>query len=71
MRSGRSLFSDLGALCRDPGERFDYVGAAAGRRMNLSAAFETLARRYHTTEANLHNWLKKHGLKLSKDRPAA
>jgi hypothetical protein len=39
--------------------------------MNLSAAFETLARRYHATEANLHNWLKKHGLKLSKDRPAA
>ena len=26
-----------------------------------------IARRYHTTEANLHNWLKKHGLKLSKD----
>jgi DNA invertase Pin-like site-specific DNA recombinase len=22
-----------------------------------------VARRYHTTEANLHNWLKKHGLK--------
>jgi DNA invertase Pin-like site-specific DNA recombinase len=22
-----------------------------------------IARRYHTTEANLHNWLKKHGLK--------
>ena len=26
-----------------------------------------IARRYLTTEANLHNWLKKHGLKLSKD----
>jgi hypothetical protein len=26
-----------------------------------------IARRYHTTEANLHNWLKKHGLKLSKE----
>jgi DNA invertase Pin-like site-specific DNA recombinase len=26
-----------------------------------------VACRYHTTEANLHNWLKKHGLKLSKD----
>jgi DNA invertase Pin-like site-specific DNA recombinase len=25
-----------------------------------------IARRYHTTEANLHNWLKKHGLKPSK-----
>jgi DNA invertase Pin-like site-specific DNA recombinase len=25
-----------------------------------------IARRYHTTEANLHNWLKKRGLKLSK-----
>src|ERR1700730_2465137 len=25
-----------------------------------------IAWRYHTTEANLHNWLKKHGLKLSK-----
>jgi hypothetical protein len=24
-----------------------------------------IARRYHTTEANLHNWLPKHGLKLS------
>jgi DNA invertase Pin-like site-specific DNA recombinase len=22
-----------------------------------------IARRYHTTEANLHNWLKKRGLK--------
>ncbi len=22
-----------------------------------------IAKRYHTTEANLHNWLKKHGLK--------
>jgi hypothetical protein len=28
-----------------------------------------IVRRYHTTEANLHNWLKKHGLKLSKSRP--
>jgi len=25
-----------------------------------------IARRYHTTEANLHNWLKKHGLKAGK-----
>lgn len=25
-----------------------------------------VARRYKTTEANLHNWLKKHGLKLAK-----
>jgi len=27
-----------------------------------------IARRYHTTEANLHNWLKKHGLKTSRQR---
>lgn len=27
-----------------------------------------IARRYHTTEANLHNWLKKHGLKTSQQR---
>lgn len=25
-----------------------------------------IAQRYHTTEANLHNWLKKHGLKAGK-----
>jgi DNA invertase Pin-like site-specific DNA recombinase len=25
-----------------------------------------IARRYHTTEANLHNWLKKHGLKTAR-----
>lgn len=25
-----------------------------------------IARRYHTTEANLHHWLKKHGLKKEK-----
>jgi len=25
-----------------------------------------VARRYKTTEANLHNWLKKHGLKQAK-----
>ncbi len=25
-----------------------------------------IAKRYHTTEANLHNWLKKHGLKRPK-----
>ncbi|WP_201258187.1 recombinase family protein [Piscirickettsia litoralis] len=25
-----------------------------------------IAQRYHTTEANLHNWLKKHGLKTAK-----
>lgn len=25
-----------------------------------------IAQRYHTTEANLHNWLKKHGLKAAK-----
>lgn len=24
-----------------------------------------IAQRYHTTEANLHNWLKKHGLKVA------
>ena len=27
-----------------------------------------IARRYHTTEANLHHWLKKHGLKTSRQR---
>ena len=30
-----------------------------------------IARRYHTTEANLHNWLKKHGLKPSMSHPVA
>lgn len=30
-----------------------------------------IARRYHTTEANLHNWLKKHGLKTSRQRSAS
>lgn len=30
-----------------------------------------IAQRYHTTEANLHNWLKKHGMKTAKtDTPA-
>jgi len=24
-----------------------------------------IARRYHTTEANLHNWMKKHGIRRS------
>ena len=24
-----------------------------------------IARRYHTTEANLHNWMKKHGIRKS------
>jgi DNA invertase Pin-like site-specific DNA recombinase len=28
-----------------------------------------IAQRYHTTEANLHNWLKKHGLKTSRSSP--
>ena len=28
-----------------------------------------IARRHHTTEANLHNWLKKHGLKSSLSHP--
>jgi DNA invertase Pin-like site-specific DNA recombinase len=27
------------------------------------------AQRYHTTEANLHNWLKKHGLKTARSSP--
>jgi DNA invertase Pin-like site-specific DNA recombinase len=26
-----------------------------------------IAQRYHTTQANLHNWLKKHGLKASRN----
>jgi DNA invertase Pin-like site-specific DNA recombinase len=30
-----------------------------------------VARRYHTTEANLHNWLRKHGLKPSMPYPVA
>lgn len=30
-----------------------------------------IARRYHTTEANLHNWLKKHGLKTSRQLSAS
>ena len=25
-----------------------------------------IAQRYHTTEANLHNWLKKNGMKMQK-----
>jgi len=25
-----------------------------------------IAQRYHTTEANLHNWLKKNGMKMPK-----
>ena len=29
-----------------------------------------VAQRYHTTQANLHNWLKKHGLKAAKGKPA-
>jgi DNA invertase Pin-like site-specific DNA recombinase len=28
-----------------------------------------IARRYHTTEANLHHWLRKHGLKTPKANP--
>jgi DNA invertase Pin-like site-specific DNA recombinase len=28
-----------------------------------------IAQRYHTTEANLHNWLKKHGLKTARSSP--
>lgn len=28
-----------------------------------------IAQRYHTTEANLHNWLKKHGLKTARASP--
>lgn len=28
-----------------------------------------IARRYHTTEANLHNWLKKRGLKATRREP--
>ena len=27
-----------------------------------------IAQRYHTTEANFHNWLKKNGLKITKAR---
>ncbi len=30
-----------------------------------------VAQRYHTTQANLHNWLKKHGLKTAKAKPAS
>ena len=30
-----------------------------------------IARRYRTTEANLHHWLKKHGLKPPPARPIA
>ncbi len=29
-----------------------------------------IAGRYNTTEANLHNWLKKHGLKPARSRPS-
>lgn len=29
-----------------------------------------IAGRYQTTEANLHNWLKKHGLKTARSRPS-
>lgn len=30
-----------------------------------------VAQRYHTTQANLHNWLKKHGLKTTKAKPVS
>ena len=30
-----------------------------------------IAQRYHTTEANLHNWLKKHDMKTSRQRSVA
>lgn len=30
-----------------------------------------IAQRYHTTEANLHNWLKKHGMKTAKTNTPA
>lgn len=30
-----------------------------------------IAQRYHTTEANLHNWLKKHKLKIRKEQASA
>ena len=30
-----------------------------------------IAQRYHTTEANLHNWLKKHNIKTSRQRSVA
>jgi DNA invertase Pin-like site-specific DNA recombinase len=30
-----------------------------------------IARRYHTTEANLYNWLRKHGMKTAKIHPTA
>lgn len=28
---------------------------------------QLIAKCYHTTEANLHNWLKKHGMKMTKE----
>jgi hypothetical protein len=31
-------------------------------------AHRFIAQCYHTTEANLHNWLKKHGMKMTKEK---
>jgi hypothetical protein len=51
-KSGRSLFSDLGACIAILESASIMSVLPRGRRMNLSAVFETLARRYHVTEAN-------------------
>src|SRR3979490_563245 len=41
-------------LCRDPGERFDYVGAAAGRRMNLSHFVPLFDFHAHDTDGQVY-----------------
>ena len=58
----RNLFVKLSA-CNTSAECLKAARADGSPRLS--------PRRYHTTEVNLHNWLKKHGMKLSKDRSAA
>jgi DNA invertase Pin-like site-specific DNA recombinase len=50
-----------------PGKsKLDPYRPAIERLLANGSTQKFIACRYHTTEANLHNWLKKRGLKLSK-----
>ena len=52
---------------RGPGKsKLDAFRPAIESLLANGSTQKFIAQRYHTTEANLHNWLKKHGLKTAR-----
>jgi DNA invertase Pin-like site-specific DNA recombinase len=65
-RLGRSMLECMEILTLATRKGIRVYSVKGNWHLDQSLQSKIIAQRYHTTEANLHNWLKKQGLKTAR-----